>query len=77
VKTKPIQSQSISYCVLRDAYCGKEKGKNAHKFGVYSCSPHEIGKTVISRGKFVVKLKKQSQFAVGRNWRKLFTERVL
>jgi len=30
-------TQSISYCVLRDAYCGKEKGKNAHKFGVYSC----------------------------------------
>ena len=28
-QTKPI----CSYCVLRDEYCGKEKGKNARKFG--------------------------------------------
>jgi hypothetical protein len=27
--SKPI----CSYCVLRDAYFGKEKGKNARKFG--------------------------------------------
>ena len=38
---------------------------------VYSCSPHEIGKTVISRGKFVVNLKKQTQFAGGGNKRKV------
>jgi len=29
---------------------------------VYSGSPHEICKTVISQGKFVANLKKQSQF---------------
>jgi len=40
-----------------------------------TCSPHEIGKTVISQGEFVVKLKKQSQFAVGLNWRKVLYER--
>ena len=40
--------------------CAREGGYG--KFGVYSSSPHEIGKTVISRGKFVVNMKKQSQF---------------
>ena len=29
-----------------------------YEFRVYSCSPHEIGKTVISQGKFVVNMKK-------------------
>jgi hypothetical protein len=55
----------------------KGKRKNESKSGVYSCSPREIGKAVISRGEFVVKLKKQSQFAIGVNRRKVFFERRL
>jgi len=62
-KTKPI----CSFRVRCSAFCGKENDKKKPESGVYSCSPHEIAyplrdKTIISRGKFVVNLKKQSQF---------------
>jgi len=41
------------------------------------CSPREIGNVVISQGKFVVNLKKQTQFVKGQNERKYLLERVL
>jgi len=60
---KQSQSKPIySYCVLRAAYCVKEKSKNERKFGVYSCE-------------FVVNLKKQSQFVGMLNWRKVLYEK--
>jgi len=38
---------------------------NENDYYLYSCSPHEICKTIISQGKFVANLKKQTQFSKG------------